>query len=99
MKLHFSEALSVSWTLLLMLQLVFCQPLDSNESSETEEPATCPNKVVPFLVKTMQELHQSQFMPSIETYVEQTATRMKKEAEGKIHIQFCILKSFFFFKL
>ena len=45
MKLHFSGTLPVLWIFLLTMKLVSCQPLDSNESSEIEQPATCPGKI------------------------------------------------------
>ena len=83
MKLHYSGALPVLWIFLLTMKLVSCEPLDSNESSEIEQPApTCPNKVLPFLEETMRNLHQSQFLPEIKTYV---ASEI-----GKNNIQFCI---------
>ena len=83
MKLYFSGALPVLWIFLLTMKLVSCEPLDSNESSEIEQPApTCPNKVLPFLEETMRNLHRDQFLPEIKTYV---ASEI-----GKIHIQFCI---------
>ena len=45
MKLHFSGALPVLWIFLLTMQLVSCQPLDSNEGSDIEQPAPCPGKI------------------------------------------------------